>query len=104
MKRKLTLILGILALALSAFAFSGDSHPQRNDCPLWGTPLCRLIRRVAVSSGGRFKIQRLGNSSKPFLFLVTISRRLSPSRHFLPTSVLLQILSSIETSDFDRRL
>lgn len=40
MKRKLTLILGIVALALSAFAFSGDSQPKRNDCPLWGTPLC----------------------------------------------------------------
>jgi hypothetical protein len=40
MKRKLTLILGILALALGAFAFSGDSQPQRSDCPLWGTPLC----------------------------------------------------------------
>lgn len=30
-------------------------------------------------------------------------RKLSPTRHFLATPVLLQILSSIETSDSDRR-
>jgi hypothetical protein len=40
MRRKLALLFGILALTVSAFAFSGDSRPQRNDCPLWGTPLC----------------------------------------------------------------
>jgi hypothetical protein len=41
MKRKFMLILGILAVALSALAFSGDNpQPKRSDCPLWGTPLC----------------------------------------------------------------
>jgi len=41
MKRKRMLLLGILAMAFSAFAFSGDKpQPKRSDCPLWGTPLC----------------------------------------------------------------
>jgi len=40
MKRKLVLLFGVLALTVSAFAFSGDSQPRRSDCPLWGTPLC----------------------------------------------------------------
>jgi hypothetical protein len=40
MKRKLTLLLGIAGLALSALAFSGDSQTKRSDCPLWGTPQC----------------------------------------------------------------
>jgi hypothetical protein len=41
MKRKPLSMLGILAIALSALAFSGDKpQPKRSDCPLWGTPLC----------------------------------------------------------------
>jgi hypothetical protein len=40
MKRKLALALGMLAIALSAFAFSADKQQNRSDCPLWGTPLC----------------------------------------------------------------
>ncbi len=69
MRRKLALVLGMLAIALSAFAFSADKQQNRADCPLRGTPLCPVYpRHAAISSSGRLKIQRPGSPSRPFSF------------------------------------
>jgi len=41
MKRKLTLLLGILGITVSALAFTGSSSQvSNNECPLRGTPEC----------------------------------------------------------------
>ncbi|MEK6566535.1 MAG: hypothetical protein AABZ41_07505 [Bacteroidota bacterium] len=41
MRRKLVLILTVVAMSLSALAFSGTNAQANNDgCPLRGTPAC----------------------------------------------------------------